>query len=105
MKTNKQIAKFATIALFTCFIVTFIISDIYILAHANHDHNHDGIGGSCTVCAHIQSAENLLKQLAMASKSMSFIIVGLFFMATFLYVVSSLEIYSTLVNLKIRMND
>ena len=65
---RKQTAK-RTIALafLICFILVSLLSEAFIITHANHEHDHDGAGGTCSTCAHIQSAENLLKQLGTAS--------------------------------------
>ena len=93
-QTPKRIVAFSFLI---CFIMVLLLSGAFILIHA--DHNHDGAGNNCAVCAHIQNAENLLK----ASKGMLPVFVGLFLAA--LCAVFPVFGLQTLINLKVRMND
>ena len=47
-------------------IAVILLSSAFILIQANHTHDHDGVGGDCATCAHIITAESLLKTLGAA---------------------------------------
>jgi len=91
------------IALIACvlFIVAFLFTTSFIFEHAGHDCE----GRDCSVCAQINSAENILKQLSSA-------IIGVGFIAG-CFILVSLQIrhiilsagLSTLVHLKVKMNN
>jgi len=104
-KINQPFQMSIAVVLFASFIMTFLLSDICATVRMNHEHDLNGIGGNCAVCAHIQNAENLLKQIAIAAKSILSAIVGLISSVALLYVFSSVFESSTLVHLRIRMND
>ena len=58
--------KFISTLIITVILAVSILSGGFIIANANHEHDHDGINGTCTICTHIAAAENILKLLAMA---------------------------------------
>ena len=104
---NRTRAKTRTIALviLACFWVAFMLSSALILTHADHAHDHDGVNGSCLVCAQIQNAESLLKQIGTALACLLLAVAGLF------AVVGAFQAWffcaqcSTPVALKIRLNQ
>jgi len=99
---NSQTAK-RLIALFTCvlFIAAFLLTASFILEHAGHDCE----GYDCSVCAQINSAENLLKQLSAAMIGAGFVIGCSFFIAFQIRSAVSLVGLSTLVHLKVKLNN
>jgi len=106
-KSNKNHTqkRFIAIAILLCFFIVFFISEAYILTHAEHEHDHDGIDGNCAVCAYIQNAENFLRLIKSAVKNISLIVVGLFLSASSLYSVFRFAKFLTPIKLKVRMND
>ena len=96
------------IAAFVFLLYFFVVSgfsNIFISTHKNHKHDFGGIGGSCTVCAQIKSAENILKQFNTALICASIAVISL---CTSIGAVKAVFISSfpnTPVKLKIRMNN
>jgi len=78
MKNNSAKISVIALAFLTCFLVVSILSGAFILAHANHEHDHNGANGSCAACAQLQNAENILKQFSTALAGALFIISGLY---------------------------
>ena len=103
--SNTQHGKRITALVFLlCFIMTALLSEAFILTHANHDHDHLGIGGGCAICAHIQSVEGLRRQFGAASFGVALAWAGLFAVAALLCCISAFR-FSTPVCLKTRLNN
>jgi len=81
-----------------------LLSEAFILTHANHAHDHFDVGGECVVCAHIHSIENLLKQIGIAATGLSMAWIGLFAAILLLFRVSTFR-FPTPVRLKTRLNN
>ncbi len=94
-------------ALVVCvlFIAVMLVSSAYILTHANHIHDHDGPGGSCATCIHLQAAENILKQLSTAVVAAAIAFGGVLGIFSFLKAITPLFVSLTLVTLKVRLNN
>lgn len=106
IKTNKQtIVKFVALTVLICFIVVSLLSGAFILTHADHEHDHNGVSGTCATCAQIQSAENLLKQLGTAVINAASVLAGLFASIAIIRSAFSNATLLTPVTLKIRMNN
>ena len=103
---SKQSKKtLIVLALLLCFIVVSMLSEVFILTHADHAHDNIGVDAGCSTCAQIQSAENLLKQLGTAIVSAVSMFAGLFAVIAIMGSVSSDITLLTPVTLKIRMNN
>lgn len=107
---HKQSAKRPVIPnialiLCVCFLVVSFLSTAFILTHANHEHDHDGPNGSCATCIHLATAENLFKQLSSA------IVAAVFAFALSSFISFCLKPFapcvgsSTLITLKVRLNN
>ena len=60
---NKQsVVGFITLLLCVCLIALFFLSTTFILTNADHKHDHHGPNGSCAMCVHMMTVENLLKK-------------------------------------------
>ncbi|MDR2736807.1 MAG: hypothetical protein LBB49_04525 [Gracilibacteraceae bacterium] len=57
-KAMKRIA----LAFLLGFVLLSLLSEVFILTHLVHEHDHNGVGGSCGICVQIHNTENLLKQ-------------------------------------------
>ena len=102
---NKQNKKMiAVIILLVCFIIMPMLSNLDIIFHANHDHNHHGKNGDCTVCVHIHNIKELLGQIVAILKAASYAFINLCLSVSILYIVLSFFSFQTLVKLKIRIN-
>ena len=103
---NKQPKKrLIVLVVLLCFIVVSILSEVFILTHADHEHDHDGAHGSCAVCAQIQSAESLLKRLGTFAISAVFLFGGLLAAIAVMRSAFCAIILLSPVALKIRMNN
>jgi len=104
-KSHKQPSKrIAALAFLMCFVMVSLLSEVFFLTHTSHEHDHLG-GGSCVVCAHIQSAESLLRRFIAVSGGVLFGLVNLFAAIAGLDFISALFRSQTLIALKMRMNS
>jgi len=74
-QTKKRVL---TLAFLICFIIVSLLSEALILKLADHEHDHNGVNGTCVTCTHVKNAENLLKKLATASLVAAYTIAVLF---------------------------
>lgn len=104
---NNKRSGLRLIALVVCvfFVAATLFSASYILARANHTHDHSGHGGSCDTCARMQSAENFLKQFSI-TVTMVAANVGRAFGVLFLLKFAAMRFASsTPVAMKVRLNN
>ena len=90
--------------LLICFILISLLSEVFLLSNANHEHDHHGADGGCATCAHILSAEHQLRQITAAVIRTAYAIVALFTAVARLSIISTLFGYYTLIDLKTRMD-
>jgi hypothetical protein len=87
------------------FILAPILSEAFIIAHADHEHDHDGAHGSCATCAHLAAAEILLKSVSIAPAIAAF---AFWYSANVLSIRKPADFHTnfyTLVILKVRLNN
>ena len=67
-KSNKKqsLKKLAALSLCALLIACAALSPVIIFAHNNHEHNPNGLAGSCTICAQLMAAQNTLKSICFA---------------------------------------
>jgi hypothetical protein len=105
-KIKKQTIKSNFVFMFLlCLVAVLLISITYIITHADHEHDHNGIDGDCEVCAKIQTTENLLKSIKMTARGSASLFILLFAATAILFSVSCSIENTTLVGLKIRNNN
>ena len=102
---NSRMGRIMALALAAYFIYAALLSGAFILTHENHEHDHNGIGGNCTVCVQIHNQVNLLKQLSVAFVAISRGLIALFAILGILCSALSLIKSYTPVTLKIRLNN
>ena len=105
MQNHQTKTKIAALAFLTCFLVVSIISGAFILSHADHNHDQNGVGGGCETCAQIQSAETILKQFGIVLCGALFAIAGLYAAVRAFKAISVNIPLCTPVTLKIRLNN
>ena len=105
MRGKQNVKKIFVFTILICFLMFSLYSEAFLLTHAEHEHNHNGIGGSCTVCVQFQNAENLFKQFGLPVAATSSWLYNLLAVITFLCFVSSLLDLYTPVELKTRLNN
>ena len=96
--------RMTAFAFLLCFVIISLLSEAFVLTHANHQHDHYGAGGECAVCAQIQSIENQRRQLGAAAGNISTAWAGLFAAVIFLCFVFGFQ-FQTPVHLKTRLNN
>jgi len=101
----KSKTRIIALIFLVCFLVVSILSSAFILTHADHEHDHNGVSGSCATCAQLQSAENILKQFSTALLGVLFSIAGLYAAIVILKAIAVHVSLSTPVALKIKMNN
>jgi len=112
---NKQILKSRiALVLLICFVIVFLFSESFIIAHTVHEHDCDpiqerghnkDIDNGCNVCTHIQNVRNILKLIGITAGGASCVLFGLFAaLAIYKYIFLQTG-FQTLINLKIRMNN
>ncbi|MDR3051101.1 MAG: hypothetical protein LBU67_05215 [Oscillospiraceae bacterium] len=102
---RKRSVRLAALVACVFFITILLFSSLYTLENANHIHDHEGPGGACAACMHAQSAENLLKTLSTALVAAVVAIGGLLGLLSSLQPAQPRFGFSTLVSLKIRLNN
>ena len=105
IKNEQMQKKYIALALLVCFSIVPLLSTVYIIIHACHEHEHYEIDDDCAVCEHILIAKSLLRQIGAAVKIMAYAFANLFAAVAVLCAVSNFCSSQTLVNLKIRMNN
>ena len=102
---SKRIKRVDSLVILIFVISAAILSEAFVITHANHKHDNKGEGGGCAICIHIQNAENLLNQLGSALGGTSFAFTGLFAFSVVLFFALRLISSYTLIHLKMRMNN
>ena len=105
IKHRQPSKRIIAIAFLLCFVVGFFLSGIFFLTHVNHEHDHNGVDGSCDTCAQIQASENLIKQFGIFAVSLAFAVIILSAAIAVLFAISFLFGVQSPVKLKIRMNN
>lgn len=103
--SNRQKAQRITAFMFSlCFVMAALLSEAFVLTHADHHHDHSGTSGECAVCAQIQNIENQRRQYGAAAGSLPMAWFALF-AAIALPCCASFSCLQTPVRLKIRLNN
>jgi len=105
MRCKPTLKKMLALVFLVCFIAAYSLPFVFILTHLDHSHDHNGIDESCATCAQIQYAENILKQLSTASISTLFALLGAFTSIAIIKAAIAFNLTTTLITLKIRMNN
>ena len=106
----KLIKIILALLILSSFVSVSLLSETLI--HTEHEHAHEqeqenprGVSDICEICALIHNAQNLLKQLIAAVKSVTFSFACLLFATALVYVAITYAKFQTLVNMKIRFNN
>ena len=98
-------ARIVALALLACFAVVILLAELSVLAHLDHVHDHDGVGGKCITCAYVQNAAGMLKHLGAAACGVALSLAYLLAAMAAMQNAASLLRSQTLVRLKARMNN
>ena len=74
IKRREAIRKIAVFAFVVSLVLLSLLSEMFVITHAGHEHDHSGTSGGCAVCIQIHHAENLLRQFGMAFIVMAFVV-------------------------------
>jgi hypothetical protein len=104
MYMNDMRKRTGAFALLIVFVLVMLLSAAFILTHSDHEHDHNGSGGTCATCAQLHIAQNLLKNIA--SLILVLAALNVFFTPAKIIHVFSRKIENyTLVSLKVRLNN
>ena len=81
--------------------VTFLLSTWFIISHVDHN----CIGEHCAICAQIQTAENLLRQINMSNISVPDVFSNLLLAFTLICYINTYKNITNPITLKVRMNN
>ena len=70
--------KIIALSLLICVVMLSLLSEAFIGTYEGHEHDFNGVGGSCAVCSLVNNAENLLKNIGMAVSFIPAVLIGLF---------------------------
>ena len=104
LKDKQAVIRMIAVAFLVCFFAGLLLSQAFLITHAEHTHDHNGDGGGCATCAQLHSAENVRKQLGMAVGVAAVFLAGLFAMILNRWTGFSWAGAQTLVRLKIQLN-
>jgi hypothetical protein len=104
-RKRRQAARLLAVFICAFFIAALVLASAFIVAHVNHEHDANGAEGACAACAHICAAEKLLRMVSVAF-IFSVAEIGAIFFALRLLKTLRLNIAaSTLISVKIRLNN
>lgn len=102
---KKPVFRYIAIVLFVCILLSSILSGLFVITHSNHEHDHSGSNESCATCIQLAHAENLLKQLSSAIVATALVFALSLFNLFYLKLPVHHVFTSTLVTLKVRLNN
>lgn len=104
--SNKLIQKrIITLICSIYFLAVSIISWTFILTHEEHEHTNTIANESCTICLKIQIAENILNYLSTAFVGVIHFTIGLIALIIIIKIINIHIFHTTLITLKVRMNN
>ena len=104
-KSKRTAVRRLALLLCILFVTATALSFAFIITHANHAHDHNGPESACTICISLQSAENLLKQIAVSAVDVAAVLGGLFTLLYCLKLSYLLRKLNTLISLKVQLNN
>lgn len=105
MNNGKSKTRIIALAFLVCIITVSVFSNMFILSHTKHEHNHNGVGGGCVTCERLSNAMDVRKQLSMVSAVAVLVIAKMFFDVKVLKMTTVCVLPITPVGLKTRMNN
>jgi len=101
---NRRLAvKLTALAVCVLFVLTIVLSSVFIIANANHEHDHNGKDGGCATCAHMAVCAKLIEHLGAAITAAAVIVSITGFAILPRFSVSQINAIS-LISLKVRLN-
>lgn len=97
--------RLLALAVCVLFTAAFLFSVSFILTRANHVHDHNGANGCCATCVQVTAAAKLLNQLSAAIVKAAAMIFSLFAGLSLLRFFAHLIEGSSLVALKVQLNN
>jgi len=91
------------IAFCMAILILFVIFNAEIFIIKNIHHNCSG--KNCPICEEIQIAEAMIQQFGSAVPTVMFLIVFVIFIAEIISITNQVILFSTPVEMKVRMND
>ena len=101
----KMPQELKALALCSVFVAAFLLSSVYIITHAGHEHDRDGRNNSCATCFHLLSAEDTFRQPFLPAHVSIAIIFAVLAPVCLIAPVFFNVVFSTPVTLKTRLNN
>lgn len=105
MKGQQSKRSILAIVFLLCVLGVFVLSNVYIVMHANHLHSHHAVDGGCEACVQLQRTEKNLRQFSVVLIGALFTIAGPHLALAATKVLSAFIAISTPITLKSRMNN
>ena len=103
---KSQAAKrLLALSLCAVFVAVTLLSATYVFTHANHAHDRCGPVGNCTTCVNLTAALTLLESISIAMAAMALTAGGFFIGLPVRRTAVFHRGFSTLVRLKVRLNN
>lgn len=99
-----MIARFMLPILIGLMLCTSVLSLVLITSQTSHIHNQRGAEGCCSTCVQVQTMTTVVKQTGSSVIAMVGLGLVLLFMTNVLLLLNSLDFYSSLISLKVRLN-
>ena len=101
----QSVKRWVALTIFIFLIVGYLLSATFILKYIYHEHDTNGIEGSCEICAHFTMAENIMKHLCATAASALFALVYFFVIRAVLKPADFHSDFYTPVRMKVRINS
>ena len=105
MNSENSKTRIIALAFLVCILTVSIFANVFILSHAEHEHDYDGVSGGCVTCERLMNAENIGKQLGMVLAGALVVVGKLLFDTKAVQAVVIYVLPITPVGLKTRMNN
>ena len=61
--SGRRAVRLTVLAICAVFVLALVLSSAYILANANHRHDHSDANGGCVICSHMVLCTRLIERL------------------------------------------
>ncbi|MDR1101726.1 MAG: hypothetical protein LBL34_05175 [Clostridiales bacterium] len=87
-------------------ILAMLLPLIFIMIHANHNHDHSALGGECSVCQQLDAVQGVLNGLKTSADGLIYVL-GTACFVILLRKISSknAELNTSPISLKVRLNN
>ena len=103
VNNGQRAVKLTALAVCACFVLAIFLSSMFILANANHEHDHNGEDGGCATCTQMVACAKLIEHLGAAITAAAAVVSMVGFAILARFAASQINVIS-LISLKVRLN-